>query len=127
MMFFFVDWQKQIFGLSDKVNEWFWSYLKQHSQRVSAEGVLSNVLSLFGGVPHGPVLRPLIITMYTRPLGITARRFVARYHFYADDTQLYVSLDVGNESKVTSSLEYCIADMIKQILSICLHHMMPNR
>ena len=36
------------------------------------------------------------------------------YHFYVDDTQLYVSLQVGNESNVTSSLEnleHCIADI----------------
>ena len=46
------------------------------------------------------------------PIGITARGFGVGCHFYADDTQLYISHDVGNESKVPASLEnleHCIA------------------
>ena len=52
--------------------------------------------------------------MYTRPLGVIATRFGVGYHFYADDRELYVSLDVSNEAKVPSSLEnleHCIADI----------------
>ena len=76
-----------------------------------------------------------------RPLGIIARRYGVGYHFYADDTQLYVSLNLGNESNFSSSLEnleHCIADIRlwmtqnrlksddKHILSIWLHHIMSN-
>ena len=42
--------------LSDKVLEWFKSYLKQCSQRVSVHGILSDVQLLLSGVPQGSVL-----------------------------------------------------------------------
>jgi len=103
-----------MFGLSGKVLGWFRSYLKERSQKVSIQDALSDVLCLLFGVPQGSVLGPLIFTMYTRPLGIIARRYGVGYHFYADDTQLYVSLDLGNESSFSSSLdnlEHCIADI----------------
>jgi len=64
---------KDMFGLSDKVLEWFRSYLEQRSQRVSVHGILSDIQILLYGVPQGSVLGPLVFTMYTRPLGIIAQ------------------------------------------------------
>ena len=89
---------EQMFGLVGKVFEWFRSYLKERSQRLSIQDALSDVLCLIVSVPQGSVIDPLIFTIYTRSLGIIARRHGVGYHFYADDAQLYVSLDLGNES-----------------------------
>ena len=93
------------FGQSGKVLEWFRSYPEQRSQSVSVHGILSDVQFSLSGVPQGPVLGPLIFTMYTRPLGITAQRYGVEYHLYADDTQLYISLDPENELNFSSSLK----------------------
>ena len=52
--------------------------------------------------------------MHTRPLGIIAPRYAFKYDLYADDTQLYLSLDPDNELNFSSSLnnlEHCIADI----------------
>ncbi|KAK2145627.1 hypothetical protein LSH36_668g01000 [Paralvinella palmiformis] len=64
--------------------------------------------------------------MYTRPLGIIAQRYGVKYHLYADDTQLYISLDPDNELNFSSSLnnlEHCIADirlwMTQNLLRLC--------
>ena len=105
---------KHMFSLSGKLLEWFRPYLEQRSQTVSVRGILSDVQFLFSGVPQGSVLGPLVFTMYNRPLGMIAQRCGIKYHLYADDTQLYMSLDPDNESNFSSSLtnlEHCIADI----------------
>ena len=56
----------------------------------------------------------LFFTMYTRPLWIIAQRYGVKQNLYADDTQLYISLDPDNELHFSSSLknlEHCIADI----------------
>ena len=52
--------------------------------------------------------------MYAHLLGIIAQRYGVKYHLYANDTQLYISLDPDNELNFSSSLnnlEHCIADI----------------
>jgi len=76
---------------------------------------MSDVQCLLSGVPQGSVLGLLVFTMYTRPLGVIAQRYVVKYHLYADDTQLYMSLDPDNELNFSSSLknlEHCICDIM---------------
>ena len=105
---------KDMFGLSGKILEWFRSYLKQHSQRVSVHGILSDIQFLLSGVPQSSYISPLVFTMCTRPLGIIAQRYRVKYDLYADDTQLYISLDPDNELNLSAflkNLEHCIADI----------------
>ena len=47
---------EQMFGLAGKVFEWFRSYLKERSQRLSIQDALSDVLCLFFSVPQGSVI-----------------------------------------------------------------------
>ena len=57
-----------MFGQSGKVLEWFRSYSEQRFHRVSVQSTFSNVQSLLSGVPQFSVRRPLVFTMYTRPI-----------------------------------------------------------
>jgi len=52
--------------------------------------------------------------VYTRPLGIIAQQYGVKYHLYADNTQLYITLNHGNKLTFSSSLknlEHCIPDI----------------
>ena len=102
-------------GLSGKVLEWLLFYLEQCSRRVSVHGIcFTGVQFLLSGVPQGSVLGPLVFTMNTCPLRIIVQRYGVKYHLYADDTQLYISLDPDNELNFSSflkNLEHCIADI----------------
>ena len=117
---------KDTFNLSNKVLEWFQSYLEQRSQTVYVHGILSDVRFLLSGVPLNSVLGPLVTKMYTpHHLGITAQRYGVKCYLYTDDTQLYISLDPDKELKLYFSLEnleHCIADirlwMIQNILRL---------
>ena len=54
-----------------------------------------------------------------------AHKYDVGYHFYADDTQLYVSPDLDNKPKFISPLEnqeHCIAD-IQQWMNLIKHYL----
>ena len=58
--------------------------------------------------------------MYTSPLGENARRHQMFYHFYADDTQLYITFRTSSLSDMNLSnakLVNCVRDMDAWMLS----------
>ena len=79
------------FGIDGLPLKWVKSYLSNRHQKVKIDDNLSNVLPILYGVPQGPVLGPLLFSMYIYPLTDVIDDHKIFYHVYADDTQLYCS------------------------------------
>ncbi len=98
-------------GLSGSALAWFTSYLQGRTQTVRINGSVSPAQDLEFGVPQGSVLGPLLFSIYTLPLGDIIRKHSIRYHFYADDTQLYLTFPPLSSAQAVSDLEKCIAEV----------------
>ena len=107
------------FGLSGTVLKWIKSYITGRSQKVvigdlNSNGAESGSTKLDQGVPQGSVLGPICFTWYTCPLGDICRSHGIYAHFYADDSQIYMTFKPsrsGDKDTVISKLEACIEDI----------------
>jgi len=103
------------FGISGKPLTWMTSYLSDRYQTVCIDGELSKPVLMKYSVPQGSVLGPKNYVMYTKPVGAICRNHGLSHHFYADDSQLYLSFEpVDNTSKdvVVQRVEACLNDIV---------------
>lgn len=84
-----VDRLREELNVDGTALDWFESYLTDRQQVVKIREESSSCRLNFG-VPQGSVLGPQLFTVYTMPLGRILRAHGLEYHFFADDTQLYV-------------------------------------
>ena len=101
------------FGFDGLALRFLSSYLSNRTQSVSIETELSPPSPLLTGVPQGSVLGPLLFCLYTSPLTSVLSSSPVAAHFYADDTQLYISFSASELScslaKLTSALDLTYA------------------
>ena len=102
------------FGIEGKALAWITSYLSNRYQSVSVNAELSKQVLLQYGVPQGSVLGPKKYVMYTKPLGDIIRQHEVDHHFYADDTQVYLSFRPRDDTSREDALyriERCLVDI----------------
>ncbi len=103
------------FGVKGVALDWFRSYLNNRTQTVSLPcGTKSSSQKLAFGVPQGSVLGPILFCVYTAPLGDILRQHDTGYHFYADDSQIYLAFEPNRiecQSEAIQSMETCISEV----------------
>lgn len=91
-------------------------YLVGRTQAVILDSEMANPLLIKCGVPQGSILGPLLFSIYTSVF--TTHISYCKYHFYADDTQLYISFDRDNVEIARRQLN----KDIQQLVSIAKRH-----
>ena len=80
-------------GCSEKVTEWFASYLSNRRQRVVINGQTSEWEFIFAGVPQGSILGPLLFLIFINDI---VKNIGASIRLFADDTSLYIVVETPN-------------------------------
>ena len=100
------------YGISELALGWFKSYLLGRTHLVKVCSTLSHPAMLQYGVPQGSILGPILLSLYTNPISsIIHSHSSINYHFYADDTQLYITLSPAHFSHSMQKLKNCLNDI----------------
>ena len=109
---------KHWFGIAFSALSWLPLFLSNHFQTVVASNSKSQPVLLKFCIPQGSVLRPLLYSLYTTPLNSIISKYPSiRCHFYADDTQVYISFSPKHASSAISTIESSIKDVISRLVS----------
>ena len=94
------------YGISELALGWFNSYLSGRTHPVKLGSTHLHAAVLQYGVPQGSVLGSILFSLCTNPISsIIHSHSNINYHFYADDTQLYITLLPANFSHSMQKLE----------------------
>ncbi len=98
-------------GIAGIPLKWFKSYLHDRSQKVSIGGQYSEPITLKYGVPQGSVLGPLLFSAYITPIGSILQQHQVDYHLYADDSQLYMAINLNDIVPACATLSNTVGDL----------------
>ena len=100
-------------GVGQTALKWFKSYMSDRIQAVHINGSTSPALSVTCGVPQGSVLGPQLFSIYAAPVSNIIRSNNLLSHFYADDTQIYITEKPHQEDvdAAVETIEQCVAEI----------------
>ena len=84
-------------GVGQTALNWFKSYLSDRVQDAHINGSTSPARPLTCGVPQDSVLGPQLFSIYAAPLSKIIWNNNLMSHFYADDTQIYITVKPHQE------------------------------
>ena len=100
------------FGFSSIALNLLSSFLSGRSQTVVTSELKAQPNLLEYGVPQGSMLGPLLDSLYTTPLLSVISNYPGiQFHFYVDDTQIYLSFSPELTSLALSAIESSIRDV----------------
>ena len=94
------------YGISELALHWFKSYLSGRTRSVKVGSTISLPAAILYGVPQGSIFGLILFSRYTNSISsIIHSQISINYHFYADDTQLYIKLLPANSSLTLKTKE----------------------
>ena len=85
------------YGFGGTILDYFLSYLTGRYQSVAVKNGVSSSKPLAFGVPQGSVLGQMLFSLYFSPLEEVINRHNIDCMIYADDTQLYLRMQSGED------------------------------
>ena len=93
------------------------SFLANRFQTVVASNSKSQPVLLEFGIPQGSVLWPLLYSLYTTSLHSVISKYPGIHcHFYADDTQTYISFFPEHTRYAVSIIKSCIKNIFSWLV-----------
>lgn len=100
------------YGIRGMAQAWFRSYLTDPHQCIEIENSVSEYMLMQFGVPQGSVLGPKEYCMYAKPISNIICKYDLCYHCYADDTQIYLTIENNREwHKTKPIVEQCLTEI----------------
>ena len=98
-------------GFTDAVVHWFSSYMTDRTHYVSLSNHCSEFAPVHSDIPQGPVLGPILIAMYIKPLTAIIDSHSIIHHSFSDDLQLHISARPDRISDLLHSMQSYIRDV----------------
>lgn len=106
------------YGLSLRAVELLSSYLLNRKQCVRLGGESSDLVDTISGVPQGAIASPNLFSIYTSKLKEAFQ--YCNSHYYADDTQVYLSFGIGDVDSACRQINEDLARLTELVEKYCL-------